>query len=372
MTIQTQIIEPTRLEALERAKQAVLEIRQLALNVNLNQARIAYMLAELEDTRGYSLLGHADVSALGKAELDYSRRKTRDLVATVKRLESLPEMRERFQKGDLEWTKARTASAAAILDPTAEHEWVVMATELSNHELERAAARARGEDPRVWLTLTLTEEQLADINEAILAIRRERPDAEVTTEAALAELCRRAVKHGSEGSAPAGGPRHRVVITVCADCKATTREDAEGPVAVAPSRAAVMACDSEILDIREGPASLARSIPPRVANFVDARDRGRCRVPGCTNRAYLDRHHEGGFLEVGHDPDHVFLLCDNHHRARHAGDFVVTIEDRVVRFFRLDGVPLGDGFRLDDGHAVPGSYEPPASAADSPGAPLAE
>lgn len=350
MTSQTLIDFPSQIEALDQAKHLDSRIREHGRSSNELQARIANLLLELDERGGALLLGYADIGAYGRAALDYSQRKTRDLVTTARRLRSQPLLREEFEKGAIEWTKARTAAAAVELDPGNEASWRDRALSLSSRQLEIEAAHARGEDPKEWLMLTLTPEELADINDAIQAIRQERRGEAVTNEAALAEICRRAVKHGSE---PVGGPSHRVVINVCADCWKRSREGSEGPIPVAPAHAEAMACDSELLDVRHGPARLRRTIPRRIANFIEGRDRGRCRVPECRNRAYLERHHEGGFLQVGHDPGRMFLLCDDHHISRHQGRITVKIADGVAWFFRLDGVCLGDGFRLDNGLPVP-------------------
>ena len=68
--------------------------------------------------------------------------------------------------------------------------------------------------------------------------------------------------------------------------------------------------------------------------------------PGCNNRIDLDRHHEGGWREVGHDPDRCLRLCVKHHRARHRKEII--IEGSYPSFV----------FRLADGTLVEAPDDP--------------
>jgi hypothetical protein len=176
----------------------------------------------------------------------------------------------------------------------------------------------------------------------------ERP--ELSQGAALAEICRRYVAYvrGDVGKTSAktstsAGSRSREVISTCDECKKSTRETRRGSLEISKAIAERIRCDAEILDIRNGPAPLRRSIPPKTANFIDGRDKGRCRFPGCSNRTFIDRHHEGpgGWRAVGHDPKRVLLLCDGHHGQRHDGIFTIEGDANAELTFRLaDGTKV--------------------------------
>ncbi len=61
------------------------------------------------------------------------------------------------------------------------------------------------------------------------------------------------------------------------------------------------------------------NIPQRIRNLVWARDRGRCRVPGCRATRCLDVHHIRPRSEGGdHDPANLVVLCSGHHKLHHA------------------------------------------------------
>jgi hypothetical protein len=70
------------------------------------------------------------------------------------------------------------------------------------------------------------------------------------------------------------------VLHVCAECGKGTRETRDGTIAVSLARVEETLCDAKVVDLREG-AKLSRTMPASVARLIDARDKARCRVPGC-------------------------------------------------------------------------------------------
>ena len=76
--------------------------------------------------------------------------------------------------------------------------------------------------------------------------------------------------------------------------------------------------------------------------FVEARDGGCCRVPGCGNRTWDHLHHEGGWKNVGHDPEFLVSLCPAHHVARHDELLKIVFDAGRATFSRADGVLLGE------------------------------
>jgi hypothetical protein len=85
------------------------------------------------------------------------------------------------------------------------------------------------------------------------------------------------------------------------------------------------------------------NIPQRIRNLVWARDRGRCRVPGCRATRCLDIHHIRPRCEGGdHAPANLLVLCSGHHKLHHAGLLSITgrAPDQLV--FMHDGKVLVD------------------------------
>lgn len=60
------------------------------------------------------------------------------------------------------------------------------------------------------------------------------------------------------------------------------------------------------------------------------RDHG-CRFPGCERRRYLHAHHIRHWADGGRtDLDNLVLLCGQHHRLLHEGEYTLTLHGDVV------------------------------------------
>src|SRR5688572_19380507 len=85
----------------------------------------------------------------------------------------------------------------------------------------------------------------------------------------------------------------------------------------------------------------SRHIPLPVQREGWARHRGKCAVPGCCNRLFLQFHHLDAWAEGGtHDPKRLTLLCTQHHQAVH--DEAMTVEGAVetgLRFVATRAAP---------------------------------
>jgi hypothetical protein len=195
-------------------------------------------------------------------------------------------------------------------------------------------AEHTGEEPRRTVRLSLTADQYADFCDRVTALRKERPQAE------LGELVVEGLRQCPGCSGGPGSSSYRMVIHTCEHGEKFTRETPHGTVEIPREDAERHACDTEILDIRKGPAPIRRTMPPSIANFVDVRDKGRCAVPGCSHRTFVDRHHEGGWRRVAHDPKFVYLLCTDHHKARHLGLLTVELDNGERIFHLADGANL--------------------------------
>jgi hypothetical protein len=98
-----------------------------------------------------------------------------------------------------------------------------------------------------------------------------------------------------------------------------------------------------------------QSIPPAVRRAVLARDRHRCRIPGCRHTTFLDIHHlvprsDGG----SNDPANIITICSAHHRANHRGQLIIEPDgDESPRFRHADGSTYGYALapRVVDAHA---------------------
>jgi hypothetical protein len=88
-------------------------------------------------------------------------------------------------------------------------------------------------------------------------------------------------------------------------------------------------------------ARAKQSIPPATRRAVLARDRHRCRVPGCTHAMFVDIHHVVPRSEGGcNDPDNIITICGADHRTAHRGELIIEpSRDGSPRFRHADGSP---------------------------------
>ena len=301
-------------QRLAKAKALDLEIKELHRRRNKDRVLLVTRLAALKEARGYLSLGFPSVQAYAKSRLGWGAGKVRALLSLSTRLPQRPLLREAFEAGELDWTKAVLACRATEHEPEREAEreaeWLRAAGELSSRQLEAKVAEASGvseEERRSPWTFELNALERATIEAGLTALRSEGLGLELG--AALAELVRRSLQGGSAGSS-----RVRFLLDQCTDCGKTTHPTADGDVSVSSAVADRLRCDSETHDVRVKPARVSSTIPPSVKNAVLARSKGICEFPGCGLRAWLEVHHGRG-RGKGHDMDWLFHFCAGHHKA---------------------------------------------------------
>jgi hypothetical protein len=325
-------------------------LRQRATTRRRNYALDAFDLAECKRLELFRHLGYSSITAYAHAVNGFGSSKTSDLIRIAEAAERLPKTKKAFLAGKLEWCAAREIVKKAT--PENEAEWLEKSDGLTVQELK---AEVEEKDPVYRRLLELSSEELAWVEAVADGIRRE--GGPFALGKAIAEACRR-ILEGDMGSL--GGPGYRIVIYRCGDCGEAIRETSEGPVSLSPEDVELAYCDAELLDVRNGPQRISRTVPPKIKNYVMARDKGRCVVPGCRNRA-IHFHHEDG-RQNGHDPSRCFGLCGSHHRGRHKGYLRTEGSMPDLHFYRRDGTYLG---RAGDQQRLPHmrKYRPSAPPA---------
>ena len=275
-------------------------------------------------------------------DLSGDARKARVLAQVGRSAPDLPAFREAFARGDLSWTQAR--ALMKVLTAEVEAAWVERAAEVTVNTLERlVAASHKGQLPpgptdelppsRTRLVVGIDAQDLDVVFAAIELVRAQTglTRDEVDNGAILAEMARHILAMDDSGAAPTG-ERFRVVLQTCPDCSHTTGVDAQ----VDETHVGHACCDAEVMDARPGPTQghLSRTIPPTTRRLAFHRDGYCCRVPGCTNRLYLDLHHLAYFARGGgHDLGNLITLCSLHHRVLHQGELAVEpLRDGRIEF----------------------------------------
>ncbi len=300
-----------------------------------------------ESTRAYEVLGLASMQEYCGRLFGWGGRQTRERLRVAKALRALPEIRERWARGELSYSVVRELTRVAT--PTVEEDWVHWAIadgrRRTGHEVQKMVMRYRPgalptdapapfEEQRVRVVLEMSGSEASRLSEVRAeAARRLGHGADDET---LAKMLFDAFLRVGGSSEEEGRAPHQVRMNVCERCGATERQaGGEGLVPVEPIIGEVALCDAQVL--REGERA-SQTVPPSVRREVLARDEGKCAAPGCRNAAFVDVHHidrraEGG----GHEPDNLVTLCTVHHDAVHRGRLVVRRSDDGPRFERGDG-----------------------------------
>jgi hypothetical protein len=147
-----------------------------------------------------------------------------------------------------------------------------------------------------------------------------------------------------------------------------------GPV-VPEVVARFLSCDAkvQVLTYRQGRLvgiNPAERTPNRATRrYLARRDQG-CTHPLCTQRRWLHAHHIVHWTDNGPtEPANLLLLCPQHHRALHHGEFRIdgNPETGTLRFLDPFGTPIQPpDTNPPSGPAPPGS---PPSGSDPPSAP---
>jgi len=282
-------------------------------------------------------------------------------------LAELPKISERFDKGQLSFSKVRAITR--IADKSNEDYLLMIADHGTAHHVEKLVSKYRtakrlqdvdivraqynnremthyyDHDGCLVIKARLPAEQGALIVKA-LEMAMDRDFAEVTavtsdpeseSEAevvpiatrradALTEIAETYMNNNESSGSTAD--RYQVVVHVSAE----TSSIENGPgVSLETSRR--IACDSSVVCIKDDengePLSIgrrSRSIPPSMRRALRARDKG-CRFPGCTHTRFVDGHHIQHWADGGETSlDNLVMLCRHHHHLVHEGGFACSKE----------------------------------------------
>jgi hypothetical protein len=130
----------------------------------------------------------------------------------------------------------------------------------------------------------------------------------------------------------------QISISVCPSCKVARQNGAGVEFAISPAAFERAACDARWLgDVGAPRARAVQSVTPALREYVLARDKHRCRVPGCRSARNLELHHlehqeHGG----SHDEQNLVTICGGHHGAHHGGTLILRGTSDALEVIRLD------------------------------------
>ncbi len=298
---------------------------------SMDQARHCAVLwfKEIVERKLFRELGYSSVYQYAEIELEFSKTRTGNFLQLARRLEKLPRLKREMESGGIGYTKA--LEVIKVADEKNEREWVARAQNQSRRQLRETVETARKQatserqsDPNQGrliptasvatvatkhrLSFELTAEQLARYESLVERVRKRgamADRAEMLLEA-LAALA------ADDASCEATTQIH---VHHCPECEKATVATAKGDVELATEEFERLAEDAHIAQ----PGKRNRStISPSTRRRVLARDRHRCRAPGCSSTRFLEIHHivprkQGG----ANTEENLITLCGACHRQAH-------------------------------------------------------
>jgi hypothetical protein len=117
-----------------------------------------------------------------------------------------------------------------------------------------------------------------------------------------------------------------------------------------------LTCDGSIIRVTEDetgkPLDIGRkqrTVSSAIKRALWSRDRG-CSFPGCERKRFVDAHHIRHWAEGGETSlENLILLCTQHHRLLHEGQFAIRHNGNSMYFERRDGRAIPKcGYRFED------------------------
>jgi hypothetical protein len=141
------------------------------------------------------------------------------------------------------------------------------------------------------------------------------------------------------GSPPSASAPAQIAISMCPSCKVARQNGAGVEFAISPATFERAACDAQWLGTVDGDGDgrATQDVTPAKRKRVLARDKHRCRVPGCRSAQNLEVHHirhraHGGSSTMSN----LVTLCGGHHALYHEGKLIIRGTADALEVIRLD------------------------------------
>ncbi len=317
------------------------ELRTIAKQRGALDCAEAMLLCEAARHEVWRQVGNASLFEYLEQVLGYGPKAARERIRIATALEDMPELADALASGELSYSAVRELTRVATHET--EREWIdaVRAKNLRQVE-ELVAKHQKGdwpsdpEDPSLAPRVVSFRVRPATL-ELLRHVQRQLADehgGQLEDDALIEALCN-AVLASSE-AADHGRAKFQIRATICSSCERGARLDR-----IDVQRAN---CDAQ----RIGADQRAKQdIPPKTRRFVFHRDGGKCVVPGCRAKRFLDVHHIIARADGGsHDAENLALMCSLHHRELHAGAFTITGPTSKLEVTR-QAPPVGHRYELE-------------------------
>jgi len=384
------------------------EITELCSYIYAAESRFLALIREFDEKGYWAQQGLFSCAHWLNLKCGIGMNAAREKLRVAHALAELPKISERFDKGQLSFSKVRAITR--IADANNEDYLLMIADHGTAHHVEKLVSKFRTAkrlqdvdivraqynnrevthyyddagclvikarlpaEQGALIVKALEMAMDAQFHDANVTAVTSDPDSESETEPtpiaarradALTEIAETYMNNNESSGSTAD--RYQVVVHVSAVTPKTIGaasgrdsyiEDGPGVTAVTSRR---IACDSSVVCIKEDkngePLSIgrrSRSIPPPMRRALRARDKG-CRFPGCTHTRFVDGHHIKHWADGGDTSlDNLVLLCRHHHHLVHEGGFACSKDENGGVVFKdqreqpLDQSPGLSGVAAND------------------------
>ena len=282
--------------------------------------------------------GHSSMNQYAIQELGFSISKANDFIRLARQLANLPAVQEAVASGDLGYTKAR--EIVSVATPETQDTWLKVAKGTRKElvrQVKKAKAAAKVDSgqgvllpssppvvaPRelpVRFQIDLTPEQEARRSSLVERLHKlggmpnDRAELMLEALAALVETKELQGQKYPRGHISSRPPVQIHVHENVETGRMTVQTDA-GERELGRADAERIRCDAAVCE--HGGRNTA-TIPPRVRREVLARDKHRCRAPGCGRTRFLEVHHIVSRQQGGaNHPENLTTLCASCHHLWH-------------------------------------------------------
>jgi len=331
----------------------------------------ARWLREAEKQRIWRKLGFSTVLEYLEDVFGYAPRTAMERLRVAKELGELRSLEDEVRHGRMSWSAAKELSR--VITPATEAAWLARARGKNLRDIEElVAGRKKGDDPDApqdpqLMTRRFVVELPPRVDALVHQCRTAAADElghHIGDVEFIEMLCRNFLQPRAANDKPTQ-PAHRVLVHRCDDCNRAWQDSRGRRVPIQADATRLAECDADLVD-EDGKTT--KSIPQRVRKHVWARDRGRCRVPGCRATRNLDIHHIIHRARGGdHDPSNLLVLCSGHHQLLHDGRLSISGRAPDALHFERDGKPLSDApVAVDHAKTRSGANDAPSTTSVDP------
>jgi hypothetical protein len=303
------------------------------------------LIREAIEVQLWRELGMVSIREYLERRLGYTPGVASERVRVAEALESMPALDVALASNELSYSAVREITRIATR--RTERAWLAACRGKTVKEIvELLAEREPGDRPesprKPDLRMKDKTMKAPPHVEAILRQCRAKLEGEMGERVAEHEVLEAMGLAFLRGSTNSTKAPVQIAISVCPSCKVARQNAAGVEFAISSAAFERAACDARWLGDVDAPRARAvQRVTPALREYVLARDKHRCRVPGCRSARNLELHHLEHQAHGGsHDEQNIVTICGGHHGAHHDGTLILRGTSDALEVIRLDEEPV--------------------------------